>query len=565
MFAVPDGLQFGRKAAAHWLILLWILLTTGAWHVQAQTDYIELGKTATNTADQIFYFSKAIEQNPQHVEAYYLRGWSYKTELKLNKALQDFKKCFELISPTNAAGRAQVLSAWAEVLYRLARYDECIVKAGEAISLKADLPFSWRIRGLAHHQIKAYDKAIADFTAFLKLGAHAYAYYDRAWSYEGLNKLPEALADVEQALKLEPGNRSYQEYKITLLGKLGRLQEAQKIIETFVQIQDNDPLSLVRIGEVYLRNNQPTIALNYFNQAKELYITKQKQDPQYQLSHIDELYQIYQATGDVYRTQQDFSNALGNYAKAAELKPREFSIWYRIGEVQCTQARNYREAAAAYEKCFNLNPTYPEGWVNWGFSYGQMDERAKSVEVYKRALKVPDVQSKGLILNNLGYTYLEMKQYDLARETLLEAVRTPNTPVMSFISLGEFWLDRNEIDKAIDQFNQAEEYDYREPNENLTLYYKRALAYITKHAKEPNAELPRKAIADAQKALAIDANHIESLVTAGRAYYLAGMDCPAYKHLKKALELDSKNVNPRMPSCITHLNQVTTRTPNPCK
>ena len=56
-------------------------------------DYFELGSTAYKAkkyADAINYFSKAIELDPQDIDAYYNRGLSYTKAGNLTQAITDF-------------------------------------------------------------------------------------------------------------------------------------------------------------------------------------------------------------------------------------------------------------------------------------------------------------------------------------------------------------------------------------------------------------------------------------------------------------------------------------------
>ena len=60
---------------------------------------------------------------------------------------------------------------------------------------------------MAHHGRKDWDRAIADFSTFIdRVPDFAPAYIGRAASYENRGDLALALADVEQALRLEPNN-----------------------------------------------------------------------------------------------------------------------------------------------------------------------------------------------------------------------------------------------------------------------------------------------------------------------------------------------------------------------
>jgi len=72
-------------------------------------------------------------------------------------------------------------------------------------------------RGIARAEGKKYREAIEDFTGVLKRQPRrADAYFYRAAAYRALNDLKNALADVEQSLRLKPGDAEAQVLRGTL-------------------------------------------------------------------------------------------------------------------------------------------------------------------------------------------------------------------------------------------------------------------------------------------------------------------------------------------------------------
>ena len=60
-------------------------------------------------------------------------------------------------------------------------------------------------RGIAHAQLKARNKAIADYTEALRLAPDlAIALYNRGYEFELSGKTDQALADYRRALEIEP-------------------------------------------------------------------------------------------------------------------------------------------------------------------------------------------------------------------------------------------------------------------------------------------------------------------------------------------------------------------------
>jgi len=123
------------------------------------------------------YFTKAIQNDPDHKEAYFFRAWTYKGPAgypaqDVDKAIADFTQAIR-IDP---------------------KYLQAYTERGRAYMKKGD-----------------YDKAIADFTEQIRLETqpklNAYAYNDRAEAYIKKGDFRQARADIDKALQLDPSHK----------------------------------------------------------------------------------------------------------------------------------------------------------------------------------------------------------------------------------------------------------------------------------------------------------------------------------------------------------------------
>ena len=69
---------------------------------QTAPDYVKVGREARDRDRQIRYFSKAIELDPDCMEAYFWRGIAYEARKENDKALADFNRSIDL-NPKRAA------------------------------------------------------------------------------------------------------------------------------------------------------------------------------------------------------------------------------------------------------------------------------------------------------------------------------------------------------------------------------------------------------------------------------------------------------------------------------
>jgi len=157
--------------------------------------------TAAATAD----LARAIEINPKETIAYSQRALIRSDSGDLAGALDDLNRAIEL-GPLNGAyllRRATLRRS----LKDLAGADQDLIKV---IELAPADPQGYFQRGLVRLDQKRWDEAIADNTRAidLKLPNAAAAYNNRGLAYNNRGMLAEARRDYDQALKIQPGNKS---------------------------------------------------------------------------------------------------------------------------------------------------------------------------------------------------------------------------------------------------------------------------------------------------------------------------------------------------------------------
>jgi tetratricopeptide (TPR) repeat protein len=102
-------------------------------------------------------------------------------------------------------------------------YQQAMSLLTEAIKLNpgtSDLHSAYYYRGLSKYRLGNYNDSIIDFTAAL-VEEMDYVYFIRGTAYFFLDKLPEALKDMEKALEISPNYDSALEYKKDILDKMG--------------------------------------------------------------------------------------------------------------------------------------------------------------------------------------------------------------------------------------------------------------------------------------------------------------------------------------------------------
>ena len=145
--------------------------------------------TADDADDALVNLSKAIDLNPNYVDAYFLRGLIYGSQYDFDKAIADFEKVVEL-DPSHTDPKAMHADAYAArgADYALEKnYDKAIADFERAIELDPD---------------KAEFKAAVAATYFMR-GATRYEEGDNESAFTDLDR---AISDIEKIIELDPDN-----------------------------------------------------------------------------------------------------------------------------------------------------------------------------------------------------------------------------------------------------------------------------------------------------------------------------------------------------------------------
>jgi len=185
------------------VILAYLCLSSTAVWSQDAVDFYNRGLRSSLANTRIDYFTKALQLNPDLVEAYEKRAIHYYYQWKFDKALQDYTNVIKL--------KPQATQAY---LMRGLAY----LKKGELVGAVADLssaieldPQMARAYG---HRAEAYrlqgmaDKALDDSTRAIHLRADgrttASAYQTRAKAHQQLGHLDLSEADFNKSFELDP-------------------------------------------------------------------------------------------------------------------------------------------------------------------------------------------------------------------------------------------------------------------------------------------------------------------------------------------------------------------------
>ena len=113
-----------------------------------------------------------------------------------------------------------------KALHALDRLDEAMEVLTASIATKPSAQ-AFAERGIVHYEKRAFDKAIADYTAAIRLDAtQGEAFNNRAWTYYQAGQADKALSDADAAVRLLAREAYVWDTRAHIHAKLGNREAA---------------------------------------------------------------------------------------------------------------------------------------------------------------------------------------------------------------------------------------------------------------------------------------------------------------------------------------------------
>lgn len=184
-----------------------------------------------------------------------------------------------------------------------------------------------------------YDSAVLSYSALIKKDPHnADAYQSRALAYSNLNKMTEALADMDQAISID--HRKWDLY----YSRAGLLEKQQM-----------------------------------YNQAANDYSTYIKGADKKSATY----YLGYWGRGKVNMFSNKTNEAIEDFSQAIKLKPTDYNLYdWRAG---CYfEQKKYLDASRDYEIFLNQNPRNYKQQFQLGVCYSSLSQKDKALVIYTK-------------------------------------------------------------------------------------------------------------------------------------------------------------------------------------
>ena len=388
--------------------------------------------------------------------------------------------------PKKISSKAKNAASAGDRYFRQKDYRNAVNKYAEAISISSDYPYAHFWKGYAHYYLEEYDPAIEELSMALDQGHKPIEVYKLRWflNYNKQN-YDAALNDVQKGLELEPANSSMS------LG-LGDIQHAkgnyQESVDAYKKAFQLDPNK----GDAHY-----FMAVNYSK------LGDSEQQGAFALDAVRKgtkyVGESYYLAGDSFQKAGKLNEAIENYKRAINVKPKTEEAYVRLSDIYRSQKR-LNDAIAIAKKGLAEFPNNGNLYANLSWYYSLQNRNVETIENAKKAIELlPD---NFLAHSNLCRAYNETTQYPQALEVCAKTLTI-------------------------------------EPDDGEANYYlARANDFTGKQNLSP--PLYKKAAAGLVETTAKNPDNANAFYLLGGAYFVLGQFNNAIEAYKKSLQLEPK-------------------------
>jgi tetratricopeptide (TPR) repeat protein len=244
---------------------------------------------------------------------------------------------------------------------RAGMYDEAISQFNQALAINKNLIDGYFYRGYAYYHKGDYGRAIADYTATLRVKPDPHALNNRGLAYDDKGDYDHAIADYTTALRIKP------DYHEALFSR----------------------------GYAYANKGDYDRAIADYTAALRI-----KPDPH-----------ALNNRGYAYDEKGDYDRAIADYTAALRIKPDHLNALYNRGNAYANKG-NYDRAIADYTAAIKIKPDYHEALYNRGNAYDEKGNYDRAIADHTAALRIKPDKSEALY--NRGNAYYHKGDYNRA-------------------------------------------------------------------------------------------------------------------------------------------------------
>lgn len=359
------------------------------------------------------------------------------------------------------------------------------------------------------------DEKIASCTRLIDAGElntpdRAGAYANRAGAYVNKGDNEHALADANEAIRLDPKNVIA--YVNRAASYKNRDDDAIADSNEAIRLNPKTALAYINRSAAFLRKGDNDRAFADANEA-------------IRLDSSNDLAFNNRATA--YFAKGDNDHAITDYSRAIVLKPKLPQYYGRRADVFLEKA-DFSHALADYGRAIDLDPKNADYYAGRGFSYLRNNEPDRAIADLSQAVNLGLKSPRNYY--NRALSYFLKDDHDRAIADLDEAIKLNPNDAMYYFYRGQNEAAKNEYDGAIVDFTKAIGID----SKNDRFFNGRGMSY------NQNGDADR-AIVDYTQAIALNGKNDDAYGNRADAYLSKGEYDRASADYGQAIALDPKS------------------------
>jgi tetratricopeptide (TPR) repeat protein len=336
--------------------------------------YSSLGaaqKKLTMTAEALQNFRKALQLDPNFVDAHHNMGVMLEAQNEINEAIAHFHKALEL-APGNIGSRNNLGVA----LLKQNKTKEAIPHLLIARQIDPDYaPVHYNL-GVALSKQGRLDEAIESYANSLKINPNdpnAHVKMGDTLLMQG--KPEQAIKHFHKALQLDPDNAEANLFLGSQLLNQGNRDEALEHLNRALGINPELAQAHNNVGIIMIREGNLEAAISHFQKAVDI-------EPDFKLANEN----LKKALAIRHNTGQDAATI----QKALKDNPNNPVLHYKMGNLYLGK-KKLRQAIAEFEKALTLRPDYLEAQNNLAMAYAANRQYDQALVAFKQLIQLdPD-------------------------------------------------------------------------------------------------------------------------------------------------------------------------------
>jgi len=252
------------------------------------------------------------------------------------------------------------------------------------------------------------------------------------------HRLEEAMESLDMASIYSPNDLDIILLKADILNEKGNNTEALALLEGAPTVSDTD------LSDVLLYKAMIYERLNNLDEMFES--TKQSllADP-FNEEALEHIWWCVELTGR-------YEESVDLHLRLIDKRTYSYLSWYNLGYAYYN-LDNFEEAAEALEYATIINCDFQDGFLMAGEAYMQIEDYAKALDLYSELLI--NCHDKSDIYTKMGICHFHNGQSVTAFNHFKKAVRLNPKNAMAHFQIGEYYCQKNFLQKAIDAYLSA--------------------------------------------------------------------------------------------------------------